>query len=261
MPQQPPAHPDAGRLSGPTRTVRPRWVWGGLVALLLGLAAVGWAIIDSSITWTAIGVVVLVVGAVASLRGGLLYDVDTTFAPGQEAGEVGAGEPHVGPTSRARIHDPAAQARAREVTARTRRLTRATASAPRPSSGPIGILVILLVCLWLLVAQWALIPVSTTGRGTGLRDLGVAVVVALAAFRLRAGRSQVAVALCLLGGLSLVIFALFAGHDAERTGVNEAICGVLIILGAALTLDRGTARSGSPRVAPAMARHRRDTAS
>lgn len=238
------SHPK-DHVSGPTRTVRPRWSWGGLVALLLGLAAVGWAIIVLSMWWAVIGAVATVAGAVAAVRGGLLYDVDTTFSPGTEVDEAAAGEPHEGPTPQARLEDAQAQETARAATEQTRRRTRASAAAPRPPAGPLGIMLVLVVCLWLLVAQWALIPVSTTGRDTGVRDLVVAVVVALAAFRLRAGFSRPALGLCVLGGLVLVLSAFLLGHSAQRSSVNEVICGAAIIAGSLLTLDRGRRRGRS----------------
>src|SRR4051812_45962260 len=56
-------------------TVRPRWVWIGLAALLLGLATTGVGLMIASLAVIVPGVVVLAAGAVCALHGGLYYDI------------------------------------------------------------------------------------------------------------------------------------------------------------------------------------------
>lgn len=62
-------------LTGKTHTVRPRWTWIALVAMVAGLVLIGAGIIAQSWTWAVPGLVLLVVGGLVGLYGGFFYDV------------------------------------------------------------------------------------------------------------------------------------------------------------------------------------------
>lgn len=61
----------------PSRRVRPRLVWGGTAAALIGcsIATVGGVV--TSWTWTGSGAAVLVVGAAVAFRGGIMRDTSS----------------------------------------------------------------------------------------------------------------------------------------------------------------------------------------
>lgn len=230
-------------LRNTSHLVRPRWVWAALAALLLGLAVVGWGIIITSLAWAVAGVVVTVAGAAAAVRGGLVHDARASFAPERELSDAVRGRQHRVPDTHDRLEDGDARRRAGATGERVRELTASDHLVRRASLAPVGAVLMLVVCLWLLVAQGAFIPVSTTGHNTALRDLGIAVVVALAAFRLLlAAPSRVATGLCLLGGAALVLFAFVLPHDRTGTVVSDAVSGAAVVLGALLTLDHRGSR-------------------
>ena len=61
--------------SGRTHTVRPRWTWIGLAAMVVGLVLIGLGISVDSWSWAIPGLVVLGLGAAVALYGGFFYDV------------------------------------------------------------------------------------------------------------------------------------------------------------------------------------------
>jgi drug/metabolite transporter (DMT)-like permease len=76
--------------------VRPRWVWGGLVIALLGVCLLGWGIAILSGAQSIAGAVLLLVGAAASVGGGIRFDGRTHLAVGEEMREVREGDVHEG---------------------------------------------------------------------------------------------------------------------------------------------------------------------
>ena len=225
--------------SSSTHTVRPRWTWGGLLALLLGVVLVGVGMMLGSLVVILIGLVLLAVGGVAALRGGLQYDVRTVGNVGAEITEVTEGNVHEAPGPSTRLHDPQADHTSAELEEQRKRILDDAMRAERPSLRPVGAVLVLTVCVWLLVAQWSVYPTTFVGQNNALRDLGVGIVLALAALRLGlVGRSPRVSAVVALGGVALVLFGLVMPHDSVGIAVSEIICGVLVLVSALLTLDR-----------------------
>lgn len=113
---------------------------------------------------------------------------------------------------------------------------------PRPWAGA-GSLA-LVVCTWLLLAQWGFHPVAETGPATAARGIVVALVVALPAVRLLMGPHRASALLVAAGGAVLMASAAIFQHLSVGTAVSEAACGLLLltagIAGAVPVQDRGT---------------------
>lgn len=134
-------------------------------------------------------------------------------------------------------HERAAHHRAGVVTRREADLIHASEASPVPWPS-IGATVLLLTGIWLIIAQWSLnYPFTSNGQDAAVRDVGFGVVLAFCALRLLLARRSVpASAIALLGGALLVVVGLWLDDAAQRTSLNEVICGVVALLAAALTL-------------------------
>lgn len=135
--------------------------------------------------------------------------------------------------------DPEVRARSRALDERRRALTSASHTAPRPPLARLGAIIVLVVALFLLVAQWELYPTGQTGQTNGLRDLGLAIVAGQAALRVllgQPGRHLVSSMLLVLAGVALVFGAWLAAHDVTATLAAEATCGTLLVLSGAMSL-------------------------
>lgn len=218
--------------------VRPRAVWGGLLVAVLGLCVVGAGLSALSWTWSALGVLALAVGGGLMWRGGVMHDAHATKPVDHELRDVREGGTHEGVSAQQDLGSEKARRRAAFVTEQTRALLESRTHAPAPPLRPIGVAVLLVLGVWLLIAQYALgYPFTVLGQNSALRDLGPGLVVLLAGFRLRqAGPSRVATALCALCGIALLVFGLAVPHDAARVQWNEIVSGLLVLVGAALTL-------------------------
>lgn len=220
------------------RLVRPRWVWVGLLVALLGAAALGVGVAVMSWPWSIAGAVVLAVGVATSLRGGVLNDVHRK-APGQELGEVVHGDVHEGVAPGDQLHDAEAERTSRELDRQREALIRATHEAPRPPMAPLGGMVLLLVAVFLLAAQWAIYPPGSTSQNNAVRSLAVAIIAAATGLRILVGRPgahRVATVLALLAGVALVVNSFLAHHQIGDTVIAEAVCGILVVLSAAVAL-------------------------
>lgn len=220
------------------RLVRPRWVWAGLLVALVGAAVLGVGVAVGSWTWSIIGAVVLAVGSVASLRGGVMNDVHRK-APGQEVGEVLHGDVHEGIAPGDRLHDAEAEQTSRELDRHREALIRATHQAPRPALAPLGGVVLLIVAVFLLAAQWAIYPIGSMSQNNAIRSLAVAIVAGMAGLRILVGlpgAHRVATALALLAGIVLVVNAALSDHEIWDTAVIEATSGVLVALSALVAM-------------------------
>ena len=218
--------------------VRPRAVWGGLLVAVLGLCVVGAGISALSWTWSALGVLALAVGGGLMWRGGVMHDAHATKPVDHELRDVREGGTQEGVSAEQELGSDAARRRAAFVTEQTRALLASRTHAPAPPLRPIGVTALLVLGVWLLIAQYALgYPFTVLGQNSALRDLGPGLVVLLAAFWLRqCGPSRVATALCLLSGVALLVFGFAVAHDAVRVQWNEILSGLLVMIGAALTV-------------------------
>jgi hypothetical protein len=217
-------------------TIRPRWIWIGLACLLLGLATTGVGIMTTSLAVVVPGVVVLALGAASALHGGLYYDTR-----GQTGGVLKSvrEDPHYEePGPEASSHDQEAQERSEEVDETRRRALTASMRTPMPLL-PVGAVLMLVVCVWLVVTQGSVYPTTSRGQSDGLRDMGVAIVVALGSLRLLVAGRQVWISgVMVLAGACTLVPGLVVAHGTSTVTVSEAMSGALIILGALLTLDR-----------------------
>jgi hypothetical protein len=102
--------------------VRPRWVWGGLVLALIGAATLGLGVALLSWTLSTLGAGLLLLGAAASLRGGILYDAVPNLAVRRELRQVREGDVHQGIAPGDTLHTPAARHDASAMNRSTRAL-------------------------------------------------------------------------------------------------------------------------------------------
>lgn len=227
--------------------IRPRWVWIGLLAGLAGLVVVSLGLMATSWTVAVPGIVLAAAGAVAAIYGGLYYDVAgraTTTNPAKDVRENPVTER---PGPEAHIEDDKAEAKSRVVDERRREFLDAAMHHPFPSTVPLGAGLVLLVCVWVLLAQGALYPHTSLGQGHALLDMGVAIVLALAAMRLLLAAPRVWLSvLVAIGGVTYLLVGLLIGHDSRSVEIAELAYGVLVLLGAALTLDRRKLARGRP---------------
>lgn len=198
----------------------------------MGLCGVGLGLILSIPVLTWVSGVVLVLGLLVAWRGGVLHDVRAEQPLEQAIADVKGGNVHEGLSAEAVVLGGSVQRDAATVTLRQREIAEERVAAPFPSWSPIGVLALLVLGGWLLVGQWVLAyPFSVTGQNSALRDLGLAVVIALSAVWLRqVGASRVAVAICALSGVLLVVAGVVAPHDAVRVRWNEVLSGCLVLV-------------------------------
>ncbi len=216
--------------------VRPRWVWGGVALLVVGVACLAAAVITLQVWVAVVGAVLLLAGLVAGARGNLPHDSAAHTSPGQVVEDVADHRSERAVDPGERVHDAEVEQHAREAESRRR----AAIDTPQagPGLAPVGIAAVLAVCGWLAVAQ-VFDPYSATGQQVALRDIGVAVPVALAAMVLRTrGTHVVALGLVVLGGVGLVLMALLAPHSVAWTPWSEGLSGLVLLLGAALAARR-----------------------
>jgi hypothetical protein len=104
---------------------------------------------------------------------------------------------------------------------------------------PIGAGLVLLVCVWIFIGQGAMYPNSAVGEHHVVLDVVVAIVLALAGLRLLLGGPRRWLsAVVALGGVVLILFGVSLSHESSGVSVDEIVCGLLVLLGALLTLDR-----------------------
>jgi len=133
-----------------------------------------------------------------------------------------------------------AHRRAAWLTQRTEHALAVTTEAPMPPLSRAGAVVLLAVGVWLVIGQWVLsLPMTSDSASTNVRDQAFAVVLALAALRLLvARRSNAATGVTFLGGVLLVCAGVLLPHSVTRSAVDEVVCGGMVLLCAAATLDR-----------------------
>jgi drug/metabolite transporter (DMT)-like permease len=224
--------------------VQPRRVWGGLALALAGAALIGLGVALESWPWAIVGIVVLLAGAGLGLRGGVLYDVHRQH-PGREVEQVAHGDVHRGVAPGEMVHDPRVRRTSREMDAQREALVRRTHEAPRPPMAQLGAIVVLVVSVFLLFAQWEVYPPGRTPQTNAVWSLGFAILAGLAALRILLGqpsRHLAASLLILLSGVGLLLRAFLADHVIDATAIAEGVSGALVLLGGVAALvspDRG----------------------
>lgn len=224
------------------RIVRPRWVWGGTLTSLAGLGAVSVGVVVLSWVWAVVGLLTTVAGALLAWWAGVLRDVHTS-GPLDEVDQVTHGTVRRGVAPGDTVPlGSGARERVAGVEVRRRELERRGWTAPtRPPTRPAGVLLVL-VAVFLLVAQWGLYPLERPGQTNAVRALGAAVLLGLVAARLFAVTDRVPRVSTAVGasvGVALLLNGALARHDRTATAAAEVVCGVLVCLvGAALLLWR-----------------------
>jgi hypothetical protein len=207
-------------------TVRTRLLWGGTVAGVAGICAVGVGMM-TGVEWLIVAACALaLLGMLVAWRGGILYETRGQQPPRDEVRELLDGGEHRGVSSSARVVGGGAQADATQTAERTQRTLAHTAARPPMRRLAAGTL--LGVGAWLLLGQWVLgYPMSVAGQDNALRDVGFAVVLVLSALRLTMpNRSLFASGLCLVCGALLIASALLLPHDSTFVRIDEAAIGL-----------------------------------
>ena len=229
----------------PSRRVRPRLVWGGTLAALIGCSIATVGGVMTSWTWTGSGAAVLVVGAAAALRGGIMRDTSSGGVRSELAHLI-HGEDRQGVAPGDMVTHPRAVATSRHVDRRRRRLERAAATAPlRVPVRPIGG-ALMMVTIVLLVSQWELYPLELPGQSNATRALGCAIVIGLAGIRIIEGGAPpphtVSVVATVVAGSLLTVNGAFADHARTATVAVEVVCGLFCVIcagGLAVRTHRG----------------------
>lgn len=217
--------PRAGHL------VHPRWVWGGLVVLLIGAALLAAGILILSWTFSIIGVILMGVGSATGLAAGVMYDAESGLEVRAEMKGMLTGNVHPGVAAGDMVHTDVARRDAIDTTARTN----AALTVRTPST-----LTLTPLAGWLLLAVPALVFVAepffldhgAVGRESAFRDEPLAIVIGLAGLWIAVGlgRHMIAVLVAGLAGAGLLLAAILAPHDWTGVDVIEAFCGVFTIL-------------------------------
>lgn len=220
--------------------VRPRLVWAGTVAAVLGMVAiaVGMTTGTDPVTW--IGVVVTVAALVLAWRAGIVYEVNAPDPHADTSTGAPQDRPAQGPAPTDRLDDPVQTRHARLVTRRTDAAMARTSHSPMPSFFPMAAVGLLVLGAWTFLAQFVLdFSFTVTGQNTALRDTGLAVVLLLAGLFLRlVGPSRIATLVCLAAGVLLVVSGVVAPHTGVAARASEIVTGCLVVLCSAVTWRR-----------------------
>lgn len=225
------------------RLVHPRWIWSGLVLAVAGAAVLGAGVAVTTLWVAILGTVLLLVGAAAGVRGGVLYDAhrSATASEIQRLREGGAYE-GIAPGD---THDSeAARREARHASATTHAATSGTRAARRPALAGVGAAMLLVAAVFVLFAQTDLYPHTPTGQDNAATDLGLAVVIGLVAVRVlvSAGAHPVAAGLAMAAGVALLLLGILTEHTSGVVAFAEGITGVWVVIGAAVCLGSPSRR-------------------
>jgi hypothetical protein len=135
------------------------------------------------------------------------------------------------------VEDDGIQARAAADAATTRRLIQEHQGAPAPVR-PVAVHALLLLGFWLTISGAVLKypPYGELAQDAALRDLVIGALLIIGGLWLRQfGQSRLVAVLCGLGGGLLVLFGAFLSHQSAQAPVNEVVCGLLVVMAAALT--------------------------
>jgi hypothetical protein len=218
--------------------VRPRVLWGGVALLLAGMFGTGAGLVAHSASVVVSGLVLLAVGGVAAWYGGVLHDLRRHDPAEQEVQAVREGKVEHGVSSQDTEGNRRARRNARAATEQKHRLLAEVTSQPAPPLLPASSLVLLLLGAWSALGVFVLgYPYTVAGQNNELRDLGLGIVLMLAALWLRHVSASVAVAgTCLVVGALQVLEGLLLPHTVARVSGNQVVVGVLVLVVSAATV-------------------------
>ena len=125
-------------------TVRPRYVWLGLILGLIGAVVIGLGISFESWAWAIAGIVVLAIGGALALLGGVIYDAH----PGPRSvrsKQALHGDTREGIAPGDMVDDPKARETSLELHHLRLAAEASTRAAPRPPMANLGAVLVLLV--------------------------------------------------------------------------------------------------------------------
>jgi hypothetical protein len=237
--------------------VRPRLVWGGLGTALLGMAAIAVGRVLEVLPVTAVGLVALLAGAVAGVRGGVLYDAFRRSPARAELRGVASGGARAGVVPGDRVVSSDAARCAAAATRAARALEDERRAAPAPPLSPLAGWVLVLVTVVLVASQSQLVAHDATGRASSYRDTGLAILLGLAGLRLAlgSGRHRLSSLVAAAAGLGLVAGGLWTGHHHPGLAAVEVACGTVSVLAALAAVgSRPTVRPPAPDTVAAVTR-------
>ena len=126
-------------------------------------------------------------------------------------------------------------------------------TAPRPPAARAGALIVLLVGLTVVDAQWGFYPQSPQGQSNANWALGFMILSTAGALRIlmgNPGRHRAAGVAILLSGLGFLYRALLVTGDLSATFAYELTCGVLLVLAALMALLSPELEPGPPAPDP-----------
>lgn len=225
--------------------VHPRWVWGGTLAALVGLAVLGVGIALLSLPLSTVGAAVLLLGGAASAVGGVMYDAGSGADPGKELEQVREGDAHEGTYPGEMIGDQRARRDAAETSRQVRARVDARPTARAPLAPGAGWAMLGMAGFVVLSQPW-FVDNTAVGRDTALRDTGLAVLLGLTGLGIASAsrRHWVLLVLAAGAGAGFVLAGLLAEHANARTAGLEVACGVLTLAAVGMAAAR-------PRSAPA----------
>ena len=215
------------------RLVHPRYVWGGLALSILGCLILGVGIL--LLTWTVsiVGAALTILGAVVGVVAGGLKDARPEFTVDQEIREVARGDVHRGIAPGTMIDDPRVRADAIRTSHMVRELLAPRSARARTLARPAGaVLMVVMVGVYALAA--VLVTSTPTGQTVALRDMGLAMVIGVAGFRLLTtpGPHPFTAGVGVLAGGLLALQGIVGAHGNAALGPIEATCGVLALIAA-----------------------------
>ncbi len=212
-------------------------MWVGTGLTILGVITTGVGLMTRLVSMAVVGPVAMLVGVVTAWRAGVLVDTRTRDSTAREEVEdVRRGRVRHGTVAGDMLSASAAQAESRAADRRLRELLDRSHRAPGPPLAHGAAVVMLLVCVVLVWAQWGLYPPGHTAQENALRTAAVAVVLGLCGLRILAAHRprRVAASLAVLAGVMLALFGPMAPHQQAGVAWTETALGTIIVL-AALT--------------------------
>ncbi len=209
--------------------VRPRRLWLGVALAAAGMLVTGIGAVVPSTPTIVVGVVLLAVGLLVSWRNGIMADTGARSVAA-EIEEVAEADVHVGDAPGDQAGSPEMRAGAAEQAHEVRDLLAAARTSRRDLRPGAATLIVASAVLLGFGGFFVGYPYDAVGQGNELRDVGLAVVLALAGlYLLLVGRNAVALALVVLAAAATLVGALVLPHREMGSVVIELVAGVVAL--------------------------------